>query len=444
MKAPRTATGNVASARQWNQLRADARYASQLLAHQMLGELKLPTNASNGNTITLTINGSAVTITMVSGTPTNPNDVKIGASGTATAANILAFVWNPGISNTNQVAASTADQQLLSYVGFALPTDSTTIVIYSNNNTDDAPLTSFSASTTISSGSWLSETLKLYIEEGIFYYGSVQVVVTGTVTGTFTAPSANPRIDLLVIGTAGTVSITAGSEAASPSAPSYPYDKLVIAEVYNRVGQTQILDYDNRGTAQGYILKDARPGPTIVFIGNVQQIGTAVIQQSHLANAGTVPTGTVIPFAGPTGTTISGWLECTGTAVSRTTYATLFGVIGTTYGAGDGSTTFNLPDMRGRLPLGAGTGAGDAGTGTGTPTGTALTARTVGVWGGKEEHMPAHTHGIRAGSNSQGSFSAFAAYGNSESTGQTSGSAGDSTAYNTMPPFLVLCYFIKT
>lgn len=50
----------------------------------------------------------------------------------------------------------------------------------------------------------------------------------------------------------------------------------------------------------------------------------------------------------------SGWLECDGSAVSRTTYATLFAAISTTFGSGNGSTTFNLPDFRGRVPLGKG------------------------------------------------------------------------------------------
>lgn len=51
----------------------------------------------------------------------------------------------------------------------------------------------------------------------------------------------------------------------------------------------------------------------------------------------------------------SGWLLCNGAAVSRTTYAGLFAKIGTRYGAGDGSSTFNLPDMRDRYPIGVGT-----------------------------------------------------------------------------------------
>jgi len=61
-----------------------------------------------------------------------------------------------------------------------------------------------------------------------------------------------------------------------------------------------------------------------------------------------MPTGVVLPFAGLSAP--SGWLACDGTAISRTTYATLFAAISTSYGVGDGSTTFNLPDLRGRFP----------------------------------------------------------------------------------------------
>lgn len=63
-----------------------------------------------------------------------------------------------------------------------------------------------------------------------------------------------------------------------------------------------------------------------------------------------VPAGAVMSFARNTAPT--GWLKCNGTAVSRTTYATLFEAIGTTFGAGDGSTTFNLPDLRGEFVRG--------------------------------------------------------------------------------------------
>ena len=66
-----------------------------------------------------------------------------------------------------------------------------------------------------------------------------------------------------------------------------------------------------------------------------------------------VPTGVVMPYA-CTGSPV-GYLPCDGSAVSRSTYATLFGVVGTLWGAGDLSTTFNVPDLRSSMPLGAGT-----------------------------------------------------------------------------------------
>lgn len=80
----------------------------------------------------------------------------------------------------------------------------------------------------------------------------------------------------------------------------------------------------------------------------------------------------------------TGWLKCDGRAVSRTTYSALFNVIGTTYGTGDGSTTFNLPDMRDRFPVGAGSDYSLNDTG-----GEAEVTLTT-------DEMPAHTHGDKS------------------------------------------------
>lgn len=70
-----------------------------------------------------------------------------------------------------------------------------------------------------------------------------------------------------------------------------------------------------------------------------------------------VPTGAISAYAGNSENPPSGWLYCKGQAVSRTTYATLFGVINTTYGSGDNSTTFNLPNLSSKFPVGLGTEA---------------------------------------------------------------------------------------
>lgn len=83
------------------------------------------------------------------------------------------------------------------------------------------------------------------------------------------------------------------------------------------------------------------------------------------ASAGGAPAGAVLAFAGSAAP--AGWLKANGALVSRTSYAALFAVIGTTYGAGDGSTTFALPDLRGEFLRGWDDGRGvDIGRGLGT------------------------------------------------------------------------------
>lgn len=77
-----------------------------------------------------------------------------------------------------------------------------------------------------------------------------------------------------------------------------------------------------------------------------------------------IPSGTIVGYGAASAPT--GWLLCNDAAVSRSTYARLFAVIGTGYGVGDGSTTFNVPDLRDKVPLGKGTNNGTLGTTTGS------------------------------------------------------------------------------
>jgi microcystin-dependent protein len=162
-----------------------------------------------------------------------------------------------------------------------------------------------------------------------------------------------------------------------------------------------------------------------------------------------------------------GWLLCDGRAVSRTTYATLFAAIGAVHGAGDGATTFNLPDYRGRSPLGTGTG-----------TATYATAHTVGQRAGTESHvltlteMPAHSHGVtdpghahglvnnRSTSTSAGGVGAGSFGGllgrfndngywvdvgvNGATTGVTIQSSGSDQPHNNMHPYTGTTFLVKT
>lgn len=93
-----------------------------------------------------------------------------------------------------------------------------------------------------------------------------------------------------------------------------------------------------------------------------------------------VPPGAVFHFA--MASVPTGYLECNGVAVSRSTYAALFAAIGTTFGAGNGSTTFNLPDLRGEFIRGYDNGRGvDA-------------ARSIGSW--QADELKSHTHTYNA------------------------------------------------
>lgn len=166
-------------------------------------------------------------------------------------------------------------------------------------------------------------------------------------------------------------------------------------------------------------------------------------------------TGQLVESAGTT--VPAGFLACDGAAVSRTTYSALFAFIGTTWGVGDGSTTFNVPDLRGRATIGSGTGSG-------------LTARTVGQQTiGEETHVltvaelaahnhgvtdPGHTHTTNASACSGGVGGASGGGGiptgyvtasiNAAVTGITINNNGSGTAHNNMQPSAVVTKLIKT
>lgn len=193
--------------------------------------------------------------------------------------------------------------------------------------------------------------------------------------------------------------------------------------------------------------------------------GSAWINQQPM------PSGAITQFAGSSAPT--GWLVCDGSAVSRTTYAALFAVIGSTYGDGNGSTTFNLPNLKGRVPVGldsAQTEFDALGETGGAKTHTLTTAE-----------MPSHTHtqnahnhtgsALSAGSHQHGYIEPYntsgmgpaGSYGyyhyarsaltdsagahthtlsidNATATNQNTGGGG---AHNNLQPYIVLNYIIK-
>lgn len=143
-----------------------------------------------------------------------------------------------------------------------------------------------------------------------------------------------------------------------------------------------------------------------------------------------------------TDTAPNGWLLCYGQEISRSVYARLFVLIGTTFGIGNGTTTFNLPDLRGRLPL----GQDDMG---GTPANriTNAEADSIGGSAGAENHtltiaeMPAHTHKLPDAVDG-GGFAFMAENLSPRNTYDTSPTGSDN-AHNNVQPYLTINYIIK-
>lgn len=140
-------------------------------------------------------------------------------------------------------------------------------------------------------------------------------------------------------------------------------------------------------------VNDAATSRTNLGLGDMAEytVGSGFIETGNtLSVAGAGLIGQVTMW--PTDTAPSEWAICDGVPLSRTTYADLFSVIGTTYGIGDGATTFNLPDFKGRTAVGAGQGSETA---EGDVPGSTI---LMGDKGGYEEHtlvpdeLPAHSH----------------------------------------------------
>lgn len=157
--------------------------------------------------------------------------------------------------------------------------------------------------------------------------------------------------------------------------------------------------------------------PVVLPADPTTSLEAATKQYVDTVGTSSSPSGIIAPFAGTSAPT--GWLSCDGAAVSRSTYAALFAAIGTTWGVGDGSTTFNVPDLRGMFLRGTGTNATGSSSGAVGPSVGAYAADTY----------LNHSHGITdlGHTHSFGNF--YNVTGGGSPT--NNGSSGGPTSYTT-------------
>ena len=168
-------------------------------------------------------------------------------------------------------------------------------------------------------------------------------------------------------------------------------------------------------------------------------------------------TGVVQLYAGSTAP--NGWLICNGQTVSRTAYAALFAVIGTTYGAGDGSTTFNIPNLVNKTVRGSNSLGKTGGADTVTLSTANMPAHNHGVGTLATNNTGAHTHDFIAGRaqggnkslpvsntgfNTTNTYSTESAGAHTHTISGSTASTGSGSAVTITNPYVMLHYIIKT
>lgn len=235
--------------------------------------------------------------------------------------------------------------------------------------------------------------------------------------------------------------VITGTESASPTAPAITRDsnvyELGLATVHIPAGALEvtadmITDTRMDDAVCGGVI--ARTGDKLSLDGKADQSYVDKLAAAYAA------AGDIKLTARTTAPT--GWLICDGAAVSRTTYAALFSAIGTTYGAGNGSTTFNLPNLKGRTAVGYNSAETEF--------------NTVGKTGGEKAHsltvaeLPAHTHAIPYGANVAGSTEYFESFDEgwspavNQSDDKATKATGGGSAHNILQPYMALNYIIYT
>ena len=176
---------------------------------------------------------------------------------------------------------------------------------------------------------------------------------------------------------------------------------------------------------------DLKVEGSVIFSDNTEQNSAASL----------LPAGIFLPYAGIEAP--DGFLLCYGQEISREQYSSLFNAIGIQYGDGNGTTTFNLPDMRGRTPVGT-----DNMGGISADRVENEVADVLGGNAGQEHHMlttnemPSHSHIYQIGQAGAGGADMVSPYWAGVVNRATS-ETGNSQPHNNMPPYLTINYIIK-
>lgn len=201
------------------------------------------------------------------------------------------------------------------------------------------------------------------------------------------------------------------------------------------VGSTGVTTFDATGSGAAFTFSDDVGVPDEVYGSGWDgslEVPTKNAVYDKIETLSGAPTGSLMQFAGSSAPT--GYLLCDGSAVSRSAYSALFALISTTYGAGDGSTTFNVPDLKGRVAVGYDSGQTEF--------------DTLGETGGANTHtlttgeIPSHDHSTGSGMevlNTPGTST----YATLTDGAGASGTTGGGGAHNNLQPYITLNYIVK-
>lgn len=197
------------------------------------------------------------------------------------------------------------------------------------------------------------------------------------------------------------------------------------------VGTTNTQTLTNKTLTSPKINENVALTATSTELNYVDGVTSAI--QTQINNIASVPTGVINPWAGVAGSPPTGWLLCDGTAVSRSTYSTLFGIVGTFYGVGDNSTTFNLPNLKGKVPVGLDSTQTEFDT-RGETGGEKAVTLTQG-------QIPSFSHELQMASTGDGTT--YFRGSNGPYSTSIYYSHGSGQAHNNLQPYLVVNYIIK-